>query len=940
VGLGTYDSWIDDLVALCRSHHEGYNELRRERFNPRYVGAPPAIVHLRYLAVALRVADVLEFDPERTPDVILRHRNISSASRIYWWKDQAMSMKLEGPRIVISARPRTAQIHKAIETTVRDINAELSLSRRLADDTRFQTCPGLAADLPHRWELLPATHHDIQPRDDSYVYIDGAFRPDTQKLLQLLSGVELYGNELVAVRELLQNAFDAVREKIAYERLNSPNPADPSLEDKLGELNRVDLRLELSDDGAWLICSDTGVGMTRALIEDHLLVSGVSSRHDVLELERRCKRAGFTLGRTGQFGIGVLSYFMLADRVVIRTRRTQEPGDADNEGWNFDTEGVGSFGELRRDSSIARSTEVRLHLRQESIGLSLPDWYSKLTHYVRRELLRVPCCFSLKSTIGGEEPLNIKPGFAYDNEQLADMVAQQPGRHYASTPEIPSEILPLKKQEEREAEKRHWLNVRSEIRQCLNWASIQGDLPDKLGSFRVHLPYFELPGGNALVFLRSRQEKGHLYLEPLGEGYRYRPRGEAIFSWKGMRVMRGPTDPRGLPSRRFHWQPPNTSFIEVDWSSGEAGRIGVNRHDIELSEKGRRALQSLTEQSVEMCRNFLAKNRGSSYALLNSRVTETRLGEGIKAKWLVVRGKSKVTKALWEELKPPLMSALSLMFSFREGTRAKWDSKSVSIVRCLGDENENDAYDGWAWHGQNLPPDRICARRGAKFTYYPFGLTPLWTARPGGSRPTHPAGLISQFPPQWNRLCGVQFENYSEPDNEAVIWNPENIVVSSVTAEAWAWCRKNFRKTLDPLPLKGSLLIEKSRVASWILMCLAGGQSDIWDGLKERDQSFLPTLLDVVFGIKPDPGGPARLEIAEWVEEANESSRLRILTPHGWKAYRIGKETLKIEEYLPDPGPNWTVTLDDTRGQEWTARFAGRTRVSAIPSVKKSWWQI
>ncbi len=190
--LHTFDGWIDDLVLLCRSHHDGYNELRRDRFNPRYVGSPPVMVHLRYLAVVLRVADVLEFDPERTPDVILRHRNISKASLVYWWKDPAMAIKLEGPRTVIWARPQRAQIHKAVETTVRDVNAELSLSRRLADETRFQTCPGLATDLPHRWDLLATVHDDIRPRDDSYVYIDGSFRPDTQKLLQLLSGVELY----------------------------------------------------------------------------------------------------------------------------------------------------------------------------------------------------------------------------------------------------------------------------------------------------------------------------------------------------------------------------------------------------------------------------------------------------------------------------------------------------------------------------------------------------------------------------------------------------------------------------------------------------------------------------------------------------------------------------------------------------------------------------
>jgi len=64
VTLGSYSGWVADLVSLCRSHHEGYAELISDTFNPRYVGSPAAMVHLRYLAAALRVADVLEIDPE------------------------------------------------------------------------------------------------------------------------------------------------------------------------------------------------------------------------------------------------------------------------------------------------------------------------------------------------------------------------------------------------------------------------------------------------------------------------------------------------------------------------------------------------------------------------------------------------------------------------------------------------------------------------------------------------------------------------------------------------------------------------------------------------------------------------------------------------------------------------------------------------------------
>ena len=95
--------------------------------------------------------------------------------------------------------------------------------------------------------------------------------------------MELYGSRLAAVRELLQNAFDAVREQIAYERLVKVNPQDYELEHTLGKLHQIELQLETSTDGLWLVCTDTGVGMSKAIIRDHLLVSGSARRHDVLE---------------------------------------------------------------------------------------------------------------------------------------------------------------------------------------------------------------------------------------------------------------------------------------------------------------------------------------------------------------------------------------------------------------------------------------------------------------------------------------------------------------------------------------------------------------------------------------------------------------------------------------------------------------------------------
>jgi hypothetical protein len=229
-------------------------------------------------------------------------------------------------QVLFTARTPNAWIHRAILETASAINAEFLCCNTLHQDGQFQKgrVPEEARDYAWPW---PATMTlDVCEANNSFVFIDGAFRPNVRRILELLSGTELYGNPLAAIRELLQNAFDAVREQIGYECLEEGRATDPTLSLKIGTRHRVSLAVECGDETSYLTCSDDGVGMTKEIVKQHLLVSGSPPPPSVRHLERRAKERGFPLGRTGQFGIGVLSYFMIADEVVITTRRSLEAG--------------------------------------------------------------------------------------------------------------------------------------------------------------------------------------------------------------------------------------------------------------------------------------------------------------------------------------------------------------------------------------------------------------------------------------------------------------------------------------------------------------------------------------------------------------------------------------------------------------------------------------
>lgn len=427
VTLGSYNGWLRDLVMLCGSHHVGRDELLDRAFNPRIVGSSGDMVHLRYLAALLRVADVLDFDPERTPEVILRHREVHESSRIFWWKDAAISTTLQGDRIIVSARPASARIHRAIIDTIEQVEAELRLCRELDDLTHFDTAPAQDRKLPHRWTMHTTVGRDVEPAQGSYVFIDGAFRPDVKRVLALLSGTQLYENPLAAVRELLQNAFDAVREEMAHLRLRLPNPADPALELELAKSRRVDLRLENTPDGGQqLVCSDNGSGMTRRIIERYLLVGGATTRPEIQELERRSRAAGFRTGRTGQFGIGALSYFMIATSIRVETRRSAEAGDSDATGWVFESEGLSDFGELRPMKAALPGTTVTLRLRNDAIAPA-EEIGRRLVSYVKDFVLYAPCELTI-STPDAQQAWRSAPGWTNEQEFVETAILLCPER--------------------------------------------------------------------------------------------------------------------------------------------------------------------------------------------------------------------------------------------------------------------------------------------------------------------------------------------------------------------------------------------------------------------------------------------------------------------------------------------------------------------------------
>lgn len=702
-----YPTFLDDLILLCKSHHFGVDELKARTFNPHLIGEE--VLHLRYCACVLRVADVLDFDPERTPPILFAHRDVEADSAIFWRKDREISFVQEGNHFVLEAHPSDALTHYAIETTIEAVNHELAGCRRLADAMDFHRMANREEDLPHRWSLDSSVKATIEPRGDAYEYIDGTFKPDPQKLIELVGGIELYGSELAALREVLQNAFDAVREQIARQRLMCDDPSDPDIAMAIAQTHKVAVTLRRRGDGLELCCRDSGTGMSRDIIRSRFLVGGTAGDHEIRALERACEGHGFMVGRTARFGIGVLSYFLLGSDLTVQTRRSTEAG-SDGPGWTFTTSGLADFGELKQEPKALHGTEVALTIKPELLAEGIEEFARELADYLGRTVMRTPCAFSFEAPEFGISR-SMKIGWA-DRSEIAKILLVAPAfvdqeDRYGGDEE--HELIPLREQAERDHARHHLGELNERADKTFRITTHEGDLPDKLGSYRIYRGHFDLCCGPSFAYMDVEQSAtGEYRVRSHADGDAALPVGEMVsMSWNGIGVE---TDLEAVSAHmhRFMGRVQN-SMIELDWTSDAAGRLAVHRNSFRPSELAEKALDWVMDRAEELLFEMVRENPDSPLALSNASQIG-RVPENLQSvAWLTYPTSDKGRQL--EALQFPALDEAELW----DRSHLYWRGSEVTVAPWLRTINQTYGGRALSWHGTSFPPPRWGRRWATAF---------------------------------------------------------------------------------------------------------------------------------------------------------------------------------------------------------------------------------
>ena len=172
------------------------------------------------------------------------------------------------------------------------------------------------------------------------------FQIHLEGLIRLLAQ-NLYSDPDIFLREMIQNAHDSISRRVAL----APERGET-------ELPSPQIRVVTNPESDTIDISDNGCGLTRDEVHEYLAIIGHSANNE--ELRRRIQEAdrSRTLNLIGQFGIGLLSAFIVAETVTLVTKA------ADSEAVRWESRGGESYQVERAERQMVGTT-VTLHLRPE-----------------------------------------------------------------------------------------------------------------------------------------------------------------------------------------------------------------------------------------------------------------------------------------------------------------------------------------------------------------------------------------------------------------------------------------------------------------------------------------------------------------------------------------------------------------------------------------------
>ncbi len=342
------------LAEICFSHNENHMTLL-DMESIKLCGedtflCPP------FIAVVLRLTDIIDFDTKRTPAILFSHLTIKNAVSLTEWVKHLSVTAWSFQRDTITFSAQCS--HPAIEASIRKFCDQI--------DEELKNCTFILANLTSEicdvecYKIkLPAYVNrkkigakvDIATGTPIYSYRDTKFTLNKRQVVDLLMGTKLYGKPEVALRELLQNSIDACLLRKSLSEIWKDN-----------YYPHICVSLETIDNTNYLIVDDNGIGMNQHIIDGYYTNIG-QSYYTSTEFHSLMSETQKTFKPISRFGIGILSCFMVCDNMEVETKKVLGPYQTD-ETIKISIEGYDSLFVITAGMRRDPGTKTILKLRE------------------------------------------------------------------------------------------------------------------------------------------------------------------------------------------------------------------------------------------------------------------------------------------------------------------------------------------------------------------------------------------------------------------------------------------------------------------------------------------------------------------------------------------------------------------------------------------------
>lgn len=288
------------IKLLIKSHGMDALELTDENGYLQNQRIDKYSVNLQFISIILRLGDILDLHPERAPLSLYWHIGIkNSYSQLKWKENQAVDgFSINSNEIIFSAYCTDIKTERSLNQYIDLIDNELPKSllvvKKSNDKNYFLSLP----DKVNRNQIT---------NDGSYIFNNLKFEIDYDHVMRILMGTELYEQEEIFIRELIQNSYDAIRLREFILRKKGWDIPSPKI--------KISYDSNLSE----LTIEDNGIGINEEILKNYVTEVGKSyyTSNDFLMKEVDFKPIS-------KFGIGILSCFMASESINIISKRLDE----------------------------------------------------------------------------------------------------------------------------------------------------------------------------------------------------------------------------------------------------------------------------------------------------------------------------------------------------------------------------------------------------------------------------------------------------------------------------------------------------------------------------------------------------------------------------------------------------------------------------------------